>query len=132
MPALNRVQLIGRLGRDPEGKFTPTGKRVVQFSVAISNRWKSKEGDSREYTEWINVEAWGRLGEICQEYLKKGSLVFIEGRLKTDKYEDKGENKYYTKVVALSMQMLDRKPNEEPELTVDEDAPEYDVQASPA
>ena len=128
MPALNRVQLIGRLGRDPEGKFTPTGKKVVQFSVAISNRWKSKEGEAKEYTEWVNIEVWGRLGEICQEYLKKGSLVFLEGRLKTDKYEDKGETKYFSKVVALSMQMLDRKPNDEPMLTVEEDAADYEVE----
>lgn len=127
MPALNRVQLIGRLGKDPEGKFTPTGKKLSYFSVAISNRWKSKDGESKEYTEWVNVEAWGRLGEVCQEYLKKGSLVFIEGRLKTDKFEDKGENRYYTKVVALSMQMLDRKPNDEPIMAVEEDAPEYDA-----
>ena len=127
MPALNRVQLIGRLGKDPEGKFTPTGKRVAHFSLAISNRWKGKEGDAKEYTEWVNVEAWGRLGEVCQEYLKKGSLVYLEGRLKTEKYEDKGENKYYTKVVALSMQMLDRKPNDEPVMTVEEEAPEYEV-----
>ncbi len=127
MPALNRVQLIGRLGKDPEGKFTPTGKRVAHFSLAISNRWKGKEGDAKEYTEWVNVEAWGRLGEVCQEYLKKGSLVYLEGRLKTEKYEDKGENKYYTKVVALSMQMLDRKPNDEPMMTVEEEAREYEV-----
>jgi len=132
MPALNRVQLIGRLGKDPESKFTPTGKKVAHFSVAVSNRWKSSDGESKEYTEWVNVEAWGRLGEICQEYLKKGSLVFVEGRLKTDRYENDGETRYYTKVVALSMQMLDRKPNEEPELTVDEDAPEYDAQATAA
>jgi single-strand DNA-binding protein len=128
MPALNRVQLIGRLGKDPEGKFTPTGKKVAHFSVAISNHWKSREGEAKEYTEWVNVEAWGRLGEVCQEYLKKGSLVFIEGRLKTDKYEDKGEMKYYTKVVALSMQMLDRKPSEEPMMTVEEEAPEYEAE----
>ena len=127
MPALNRVQIIGRLGKDPEGKFTPTGKKVSHFSVAISNHWKNKEGESKEYTEWVTVEAWGRLGEICQEYLKKGSLVFVEGRLKTDKYEDKGETRYYTKVVALSMQMLDRKPNDEPMMTVEEQAPEYEV-----
>ncbi len=128
MPALNRVQLIGRLGKDPEGKFTPTGKKVSHFSVAISNRWKNKEGQTQEYTEWVNVEAWGRLGEVCQEYLKKGSLVFIEGRLKTDKYEDKGDMKYYTKVVALSMQMLDRKPNDEPVMTVEEEAAEYEAE----
>jgi|OpeIllAssembly_1097287.scaffolds.fasta_scaffold215955_2 single-strand DNA-binding protein len=132
MPALNRVQLIGRLGKDPESRFTPTGKRLAHFSLAVSNRWKSGDGESKEYTEWVNVEAWGRLGEVCQEYLRKGSLVYIEGRLKTEKYETDGDVKYYTKVVALTMQMLDRKPNEEPELTVDEDAPEYDAQASPA
>ena len=62
MPALNRVQLIGYLGKDPESKYTPTGKRVAQFSVAISNRWKSREGEAKEYTEWVNIEAWGRLG----------------------------------------------------------------------
>jgi single-strand DNA-binding protein len=127
MPALNRVQLIGRLGKDPESKFTPTGKKVTHFSVAISNRWKSKEGDAKEYTEWVNIEAWGRLGEVCSEYLKKGSLVFVEGRLKTDRYEDKGEAKFYTKVVCLAMQMLDRKPNEEPVQTVEEEAIEYEA-----
>ena len=127
MPALNRVQLIGRLGKDPESKFTPTGKKVAHFSVAISNRWKGKDGEAKEYTEWVYIEAWGRLGEVCSEYLKKGSLVFVEGRLKTDRYEDKGEFKFYTKVVALAMQMLDRKPNEEPVLTVEEEAIEYEA-----
>jgi single-strand DNA-binding protein len=127
MPALNRVQLIGNLGKDPESKFTPTGKKVAHFSIAVNNRWKSKEGETKEYTEWVTVEAWGRLGEICQGYLKKGSLVYIEGRLKTDKYEDKGETKYFTKVVALAMQMLDRKPSEEPMLTVEEDAAGYEA-----
>jgi len=107
MPALNRVQLIGRLGKDPESKLTPTGKRVAHFSVAVSNRWKSRDGETKESTEWINVEAWGRLAEVCQEYLKKGSLVYVEGRLKTDKYEDKGETKYFTKVVAQMAQFLD-------------------------
>jgi single-strand DNA-binding protein len=126
MPALNRVQLIGYLGRDPESKYTPTGKKVAHFSIAVTNRWKSG-GETKEYTEWVNVEAWGRLGEICQEYLKKGSLVYLEGRLKTDKYEDKGETKYYTKVVALAMQMLDRKPSDEPMLTVEEEAADYEV-----
>ena len=127
MPALNRVQLIGYLGKDPESKFTPTGRKVTHFSVAISNRWKNKEGDPKEFTEWVNIEAWGRLGEVCNEYLRKGSLVFVEGRLKTDKFEDKGENRYFTKVVALAMQMLDRKPSEEPVMTVEEEAIEYEA-----
>lgn len=127
MPALNRVQLIGNLGRDPESKFTPTGKKVCHFSIAVSNRWKDKSGELKETTEWVNIEAWGRLGEVCQEYLKKGSLIFIEGRLKTDKYESNGETKYYTKVVAQSLQFLDRKGKEEPVMAVDEEAGEYEL-----
>jgi single-strand DNA-binding protein len=126
MPALNRVQLIGRLGKDPEGKFTPTGKKVTHFSLAISQRWKTG-GEMKEYTEWVNVEAWGRLGEVCQEYLKKGSLIYLEGRLKTEKYEDKGETKYYTKVIALLLQFLDKKPAEEPMLGIDEDQSGYEA-----
>lgn len=126
MPALNRVQLIGYLGRDPEGKFTPTGKKVTTFSIGVTQRWKAG-GETKEHTDWFNVEAWGRLGDVAQEYLKKGSLVFVEGRLKTDRYEDKGETKYYTKVVALSLQFLDRKPAEEPVMTVDESAGEYEA-----
>ena len=125
MPTLNRVQLIGRLGKDPESRYTPTGKQVTTFSVAVSNRWKS-HGETKENTEWINVEAWGRLGEVCQEYLKKGSLVYLEGRLKTDRYEDKGEQKYYTKVVALMMQMLDKKPSDEPIMSVEETPADYE------
>ncbi len=128
MPALNRVQLIGRLGKDPESRSTPTGKKVVQFSLAVSNRRKSEKGEAREFTEWVNIEAWERLGEICAQYLHKGSLLFLEGRLKTDKYEDKsGETKYYTKVVAVSMQMLDHKPEDEPVLVVEEEAGEYEA-----
>jgi single-strand DNA-binding protein len=128
MPSLNRVQLIGRLGKDPESRLTPTGKKVAHFSLAVSNRWKSAEGEAKESTEWVNIEAWGRLGEVCQQYLHKGSLVFLEGRLQTDKFDDKsGATKYYTKVVALSMQMLDRKLEEEPVSTVEEETGEYEV-----
>ena len=126
MPALNRVQLIGYLGKDPESKFTSTGKKFCHFSVGVTQRWKAA-GEMKEHTDWFNIEAWGRLGEICQEYLKKGSLIYLEGRLRTDKVEDKGETKYYTKVVALLMQMLDRKPAEEPMLSVDENAAEYEA-----
>lgn len=127
MPTLNRVQLIGRLGKDPEGKFTPTGKKVAHFSLAVSNRWKDKNGETKESTEWANIEAWGRLGEVCQEYLKKGSLIYLEGRLKTDKYEDKGETKYFTKIVAQSLEFLDKKPAEEPMQAVEEDPGDYEA-----
>ncbi|MHB8779666.1 MAG: single-stranded DNA-binding protein [Anaerolineales bacterium] len=127
MPTLNRVQLIGRLGKDPEGKFTPTGKKVAHFSLAVSNRWKDKSGETKESTEWVNIEAWGRLGEVCQEYLKKGSLIYLEGRLKTDKYEDKGETKYFTKIVAQSLEFLDKRPAEEPTQEVEEDPGDYEA-----
>ncbi len=115
MPALNRVQLIGRLGRDPETRYTPTGSKLCQFSVAVSRRWKDQEGESKETTDWFNIEAWGRLGEICGQYLKKGRLVYVEGRLQTDRYEHEGETRYFTKVIARQVQMLDRKPDEEGE-----------------
>lgn len=128
MPALNRVQLIGRLGKDPDARFTPTGKQVVKFSLAVSNRWK-KDGAVKEYTEWVNIEAWGRLAEICNEYLRKGSLVYIEGRLKTDKYQDDSDTtRYFTKVVVQQMQMLDRKPEEESAATIEEAPAEYEVE----
>ena len=126
MPALNRVQLIGRLGKDPESKFTPTGKKVTHFSLAVSQRSKTGS-EAKEYTEWVNIEAWGRLAEVCQEYLKKGSLVYLEGRLKTEKYEDKGESRYFTKVVALSLQFLDKKEKDEPIMTVEEDVADYEA-----
>ena len=106
MPALNHVQLIGRLGKDPESKYTATGKGVTDFPIAVSNRWKTKEGETRESTEWVNIETWEGLAEVCHEYLAKGSLVYVEGRLKTNRYEDNGEIKYFTKVVAQNVQFL--------------------------
>ncbi len=125
MAALNRVQLIGNLGKDPDARYTPTGKQVVKFSLAVSNRWK-KDGEVKEHTEWVNVEAWGRLAEICNEYLRKGSLVYIEGRLKTDKYQDDSDTtRYFTKVVIQQMQMLDRK---EDKGMIEEAPAEYEVE----
>jgi single-strand DNA-binding protein len=114
MPALNRVQLIGRLGKEPESKYTPTGKLVTDFPVAVSQRWKSPDGETREQTEWVHVETWERLAEICQEYLGKGSPVYVEGRLKTRRYEDEGQIKYFTKVVAQNVQFLSEYRVEEP------------------
>ena len=129
MPALNRVQLIGRLGKDPDGRSIPSGKQVTYFSLAVTNRWKNKDGETKEYTEWINVEAWGRLGEVCKEYLRKGSLVYLDGRLKTDRYEDKGVHTYVTKVVVLQMQMLDRKPAEDHLVTLEDEEGQYEADA---
>jgi single-strand DNA-binding protein len=126
MPALNRVQLIGRLGKDPETRFTPKGSKVCQFTVAVDHHWRSGEGEMKEATDWFNIEAWGRLGEICQEYLGKGRLVYLEGRLRTDQYEKDGEKRYFTKIVLQQMQMLERKPGEEepvPPVAEDEEFP---------
>jgi single-strand DNA-binding protein len=129
MPALNRVQLIGRLGKEPESKYTPTGKLVTDFSVAISQRWKDNDGETREQTEWVHVETWERLAESCQEYLGKGSPVYVEGRLKTHRYEDNGEIKYFTKVVAQNVQFLSNYRAEEPAVVVEHpDLEEEDVE----
>ncbi len=129
MPALNKVQLIGYLGRDPETRTIPSGQKVTTFSLGVTRRWKSG-GDNKEATDWFDVEAWAKLGELAQKYLKKGSLAYVEGRLRTDKFEDKGgETKYFTKVVALTLQFLDRKPADEPvvETAVEEEAAGYDA-----
>jgi single-strand DNA-binding protein len=125
MPALNRVQLIGYLGKDPETRFIPTGKKVTHFSIAVTRRWHGSDGEAKERTDWFNIEAWGRLGETCQEYLNKGSLIYLEGRLQTDRYEQEGETRYFTKVVATNMQMLDRKQGEEAYEQVSENDEEF-------
>lgn len=109
MDGLNRVQLLGNLGVKPELKNTPTGKQVCTFRMAVNRRWRSSDGEQKQDTEWFNIEAWGRLGEICQQYLDKGSLIFLEGRLQTDRYEQNGDTRYFTKVIASRMKMLDRK-----------------------
>ena len=119
MPGLNKVQLIGRLGKDPETKFTPKGNTVCSFSVAVNRHWRGSDGESKEATDWFNVEVWGKLGEICQQYLTTGRLVYLEGRLQTDRYEVDDKVRYFTKVVASEMQILDRKP-EEPEIEAEE------------
>ena len=125
MPGLNKVQLIGNLGADPEARFTPSGKKVTSFRMAVNRRWRDAEGEQKEATEWIDIETWGGLAQICEKYLGKGSLVYIEGRLQTDRYEVEGEPRRRTKVVASNMQMLDRKPEEgEPEAPAEgEDIP---------
>lgn len=117
MPALNRVQLIGHLGRDAEARYTPKGTKYATFTVAVNRSWKSAEGEKHEMTDWFNINAWGKLADIAVQYLKKGRLVFIEGRLQTDRWEDsKGETHYRTTVIARTLQLLDRRP-EEPEAT---------------
>ncbi len=128
MPSLNRVELMGHLGKDPEVRFTPTGKKVTQFSLAVNRIWKDSAGQKQTATDWFQVEAWGRLGEICHQYLKKGSLAFLEGRLRTDQWQDKekGDTHYRTLIVAQGMQMLGRPPEEPAELAEAGEEPEGD------
>lgn len=110
MSNLNKVQIIGRLGKDPEVRYMPNGKAVASIAVAVSEKWKDKTGSPQESTEWFNVTAFDRLAEICGEYLIKGALVYIEGKQKTDKYTDNnGVEKYSTKLIADKMQMLGAK-----------------------
>jgi single-strand DNA-binding protein len=112
---LNKVMIIGHLGRDPELRYTPSGRPVASFSVATSRTWTSAEGDRREETEWFNVVAWGNLAEICKTHLAKGQQVYIEGRLQTRGWEDdNGARHYRTELVANEMILLgDRHPAQE-------------------
>ena len=108
MAGVNKVILVGRLGRDPEVRYTPNGVAIANFSIATSEEWKDKDtGEKQERTEWHRIVAWRRLGEICGEYLHKGSQIYIEGRLQTRDWEDRDGNKRYTtEIVAQNMQML--------------------------
>ncbi len=105
--SLNKVQLIGNLGKDPELKYTPSGVAVATFSIATSESWKDQEGNQQEKTEWHNIVAWRKLAEICGEYLKKGKKVYLEGKLQTRNYEKDGIKRYVTEIVADQLIMLD-------------------------
>ncbi len=107
---LNKAILIGRLGRDPEIRYTQDGRAVANFTVATNEEWKDKNtGEKKERTEWHRIVAFGKLGEICSEYLSKGRLVYVEGRLQTRSWEQDGVTKYTTEIVASDMQMLEAK-----------------------
>jgi len=110
---LNKLMIIGHLGRDPEMRYTPSGKPVTTFSVATSRTWHSADGERHEETEWFNVVAWGSLAEVCNQHLMKGQQVYVEGRLQTRRWEDGDGNKHFTtEVVAQEMTMLgSRKDN---------------------
>ncbi|MBU1053130.1 MAG: single-stranded DNA-binding protein [Proteobacteria bacterium] len=111
MSGLNKVMLIGRLGKDPEIRYTNAGVAIANFTIATSEDWKDKaSGEKKERTEWHRIVAFGKLGEICGEYLSKGKQVYIEGRLQTRAWDDKDGNKRYTtEIVSSDMQFLDRK-----------------------
>jgi single-strand DNA-binding protein len=107
MASVNKVILVGNLGRDPETRYMPDGGAITNVSIATTEVWKDKNGDKQEKTEWHRVAFFGKLAEIAGEYLKKGSQVYVEGRLQTRKWQDKdGADKYTTEIVADRMQML--------------------------
>ena len=107
MSGINKAILVGRLGRDPEVRYTSDGRAVTNFSIATSDEWKDKDtGEKRERTEWHRIVAFGKLGEICGEYLSKGRQVYIEGKLQTRSWEKDGVTRYTTEIVAGDVQFL--------------------------
>ena len=109
--SLNKVMLIGNLGRDPEVRYTASSVAVATFSIATNESWQDQDGNTQERTEWHNIVTWRKLAEICHQYLRKGSKVYIEGRIQTRSYDDKntGVKKYMTEIVASNLIMLDSK-----------------------
>lgn len=107
MSGVNKAILVGNLGRDPEVRHTNSGQAVASFSIATAEKWTGKDGKKEEKTEWHRIVAWGKLGEICGEYLSKGKQVYIEGRIQTREWEDKdGSKRQTTEIVANNMTML--------------------------
>jgi single-strand DNA-binding protein len=107
MASVNKVILIGNLGRDPELRYTKSGQAVANFSLATNERWTDKEGAQQERTEWHRIVAWGKTGELCAQYLAMGRTTYVEGRLQTREYEDKeGIKRYTTEVIATNVTFL--------------------------
>lgn len=120
MRGLNKVMIIGRLGRDPEMRYTPSGRPVTTFSVATSRTWTTSEGERKVETEWFNIVAWGSLAEICKQYLTKGQVVYVEGRLQTRHWDDNEGNKHTSvEIVANEMIMLTEKREAEDQLSTE-------------
>ena len=124
---VNKVLLIGRLGKDPEVRYTPDGMMVTNFTMATDEQRKDKNGQKIQRTEWHRIVTFGKLAEICSSYLSKGKLIFIEGRIQTKSWEDKDGNKRYTtEIIANNMQMLDSKgQTRSQDADADDHAPTY-------
>ena len=117
---LNKVMIIGIVGRDPEMRYTPSGRPVTSFSVATSRSWTSAEGERREETEWFNVVAWGNLAEICKSHLTKNQQVYVEGRLQTRGWEDEtGKKHFRTELVANEMILLGDRRRDQHQTDID-------------
>lgn len=127
MASVNKVILVGRIGRDPEVRHTQSGQPVASLSVATDESYKDKQGNKVEATEWHNVTAWGKTAEFIGAYLGKGRLVYVDGKLKTEKYTDQnGVEKYTTKIVADRVQALDKRPEGQQAAPQPEQAQGYD------
>jgi single-strand DNA-binding protein len=121
---INKVILVGRLGADPEVRYTPDGAMVTTFRLATDEQWKDKSGERTQRTEWHRVVAFRKLAEICGSYLSKGRLVYVEGRIQTRSWEDKeGQKRFTTEIVASNMQILDRGPSKDQQGGTDERTP---------
>jgi len=107
---INKAIIVGNLGQDPEVKHLDGDRTVANFSIATSEKYNDRNGNKVENTEWHNIELWGKTAEVAEKYLKKGSRVYVEGKLKTENWEKEGVKHYKTKIVGFTIQMLDRKP----------------------
>jgi single-strand DNA-binding protein len=127
---LNKVMIIGNLGREPEMRYTPSGKPVTTFSIGASRTWNTSDGERRTETEWFNVVAWSNLAEICNQYLTKGQLVYIEGRLQTRQWEDQQGNRHSNiEIVANEMIMLEDRRDKKNSTSISSgDSEEYSFQ----
>lgn len=105
MASLNKVQLIGNVGKNPEARYTPSGKMVSSFSLAVNSSWTSN-GEKKQATDWFNIEVWGKLAEVIQEHVSKGSSLYVEGRLKIETSGEGENRKFFTKIIAQSVQFL--------------------------
>ena len=123
--SVNKVILIGNLGQDPESRFTPQGTAVTSFSIATNESWKSQNGDIKEHTEWHRIEMFGKRAETANEYMRKGNTVYIEGRLKTDEWEDKetGQKRRATKIQCDNFTMLGRRGDNQSQGSEQQSAP---------
>ena len=125
MASLNRVTLIGNVGKDPEIKTFASGNKVASITLATSERYKDRNGEQKEDTEWHSVQAFGKLADIVERFVHKGSLLYLDGKIRTRSYEADGRTVYRTEILADHIQMLDRPQGNRPALGPDEDLPDF-------
>ena len=125
MASLNRVTLIGNVGKDPEIKTFASGNKVASITLATSERYKDRNGEQKEDTEWHSVQAFGKLADIVERFVHKGSLLYLDGKIRTRSYEADGRTVFRTEILADHIQMLDRREGNRPALGPDEDLPEF-------